>query len=105
MNYKQLIEALTRNAAVKMTTSDDLLSSYMKLLKHCEPSYVFTLSGDEVRIYYHGFGLQYIKSGEEEVDDLKLASILGYRSVAAEMTAAEKAIIVVMCKKIREDDE
>ena len=106
LTYGQLVEALAKNAAVRISSvrSDaDLLSYYIQLLKHCEsPNYIFVLSDGQVRIYFYGYGLQYIKSTDEEVNNLTLLSTLGFRSVAAQ---APDFVLAMLCRKVIEENE
>ncbi len=105
ITYRELIEALVKNAAVRISSarSADLLSYYIQLLKHCEsPNYIFVLSDGQVRIYFYGYGLQYIKSTDEEVNNLTLLSTLGFRSVAAQ---APDFVLAMLCRKVIEENE
>ena len=73
-------------------------------MKYCVPSdhvVVLLKDGNQVKIYYSN-GMVNVKMVDEEVGELVLSSVLGYRSVAI---FTPKIVMVAMCKKIREDEE
>ena len=103
MNYRQLIEALSKNAAVKSTTNHpdfetDALYGYLSLSELCVPTgHVFVQNGGQVKVYYRDVLIKRV-GVDDTVDELMLSAVLGFRSV---VFYTPKMTVVALCKKLK----
>ncbi|MGC9052144.1 hypothetical protein [Pyrobaculum sp.] len=110
VTYRQLIEALSKNAAVKSTTNHpdfetDALYGYLSLSELCVPTgHVFVQDGGQVKgqvkVYYRDMLIKRV-GVDDTVDELMLSAVLGFRSV---VFYTPKMTVVALCKKLKRRD-
>jgi hypothetical protein len=103
MNYRELVDVLAKNAAVRVTTSvADKLVNYIHASRWClhPPATAIAIEGDSAIIYTP---LDYrVQNVEDQVGDSHLATFLGYRAIYLKAPSHE---MILLCDEIKHDDE
>jgi hypothetical protein len=103
MNYRELVDALGRNAAVRITTSVvDKLANYIHAARWCARGSAAAIIAESGRVYIYT-PLDAAERGiDEQVSDSHISTILGYRAVYVKSQNYE---MILMCDEIKHDDE